>query len=108
MADALVATMHWIATHTAADIANALPPSYTSSNGFTKAEYITALTQDKGQFLPDGIMPKGGPETVLATEKTIGVNTSNVKLSETFTNTYAEAANKLEGFTTTTTPEPAN
>ncbi|HET9172087.1 MAG TPA: ABC transporter substrate-binding protein [Actinospica sp.] len=108
VADAIVATMHWIATHSAADIANALPASYTSSNGFTKAEYITALTQDKGQFLPDGIMPKGGPETVLATEKTIGVDTSNVKLGETFTNTYAEAANKLEGFTTTTTPEPAS
>jgi NitT/TauT family transport system substrate-binding protein len=106
--DALVATMHWIATHTAADIANALPPSYTSSNGFTKAEYITALNQDKGQFLPDGIMPKGGPETILATEKTIGVDTTSVNLSSTFTNTYAVAANKLEGFTTTTTPEPSN
>ncbi|MBR7828195.1 ABC transporter substrate-binding protein [Actinospica sp. MGRD01-02] len=104
--DALVATMHWIANHSAADIANALPASYTSSNGFTKAEYITALTQDKGQFLPDGIMPKGGPETILATEKTIGVNTSSVNLDATFTNKYAEAANKLEGFTTTTTPEP--
>jgi len=108
VADALVATMHWIATHSAADIANELPSSYTSSNGFTKAEYITALTQDKAQFLPDGIMPKGGPETVLATEKTIGVDTANVKLNETFTNTYAEAANKLEGYTTTTTPEPTS
>jgi NitT/TauT family transport system substrate-binding protein len=108
VADALVATMHWIATHTAADIANELPASYTSSNGFTKAEYITALTQDKAQFLPDGIMPKGGPETVLATEKTIGVDTSTVQLSQTFTNTFAEAANKLEGFTTTTSPEPSS
>ena len=108
VADALVATMHWIATHSAADIANALPSSYTSSNGFTKDQYITALSQDKGQFLPDGIMPKGGPETVLATEKTIGVDTSTVKLGTTFTNTYAEAANKLEGFTTTTTPEPSS
>jgi NitT/TauT family transport system substrate-binding protein len=108
VADALVATMHWIATHSAADIANELPSSYTSSNGFTKAEYITALTQDKAQFLPDGIMPKGGPETVLATEKTIGVDTSTVKLSSTFTNSFAEAANKLEGFTVTTTPEPSS
>jgi NitT/TauT family transport system substrate-binding protein len=108
VADALVATMHWIANHSAADIANALPSSYTSSNGFTKTEYITALTQDKAQFLPDGIMPKGGPETILATEKTIGVSTANVKLNETFTNTYAVAANKLEGYTTTTTPEPTS
>jgi NitT/TauT family transport system substrate-binding protein len=106
--DALVATMHWIATHSAADIANALPQTYVQSNGFTKAQYITALTQDKAQFLPDGIMPAGGPETVMATEKTIGTDVSSVKLSATFTNSFAIAANKAEGFTTTSTPEPAN
>ncbi|MBR7832104.1 ABC transporter substrate-binding protein [Actinospica durhamensis] len=106
--DALVATMHWIATHSAADIADALPPAYVQSNGFTKAEYITALTQDKAQFLPDGIMPAGGPETVLATEKAIGTDVSSVNLATTFTNTFAIAANKAEGYTTTTTPEPAN
>jgi len=106
--DALVATMHWMSTHTAADIANALPQSYVQSNGFTKSEYITALTQDKAQFDSDGIMPAGGPETVLATEKAIGVNTSSVNLGTTFSNTFAVAANKLEGFTTTTTPAPAN
>lgn len=105
--DALVATMHWIATHSAADIANELPASYTSSNGFTKTQYIAALTQDKAQFLPDGIMPAGGPETVLATEKAIGTDVASVDLGSTFTNTFAEAANKLEGYTTTTTPEPA-
>lgn len=104
--DALVATMHWIATHSAADIADELPSAYTSSNGFTKAEYITALNQDKAQFLPDGLMPKGGPEVVLQTEKTIGVNTASVNLGATFTNTFAEAANKLEGYTTTSVPEP--
>jgi NitT/TauT family transport system substrate-binding protein len=106
--DALVATMHWIASHSAADIANELPQAYTQSNGFTKAEYITALGQDKAQFMPDGIMPAGGPETVMATEKAIGSDTSSVKLSATFTNTFAVAANKLEGFTTTTKPEPDN
>lgn len=106
--DALVATMHWIATHSATDIANALPQTYVQSNGFTKAEYITALTQDKGQFLPDGIMPAGGPETVMATEKAIGANVDSVKLSGTFTNSFAVAANKAEGFTTSSTPEPGN
>jgi NitT/TauT family transport system substrate-binding protein len=41
-------------------------------------------------------------------EKTIGVDTSKVKISDTFTNKYADAANKLEGFTTTTTPAGAD
>ncbi|WP_035804531.1 ABC transporter substrate-binding protein [Kitasatospora mediocidica] len=106
--DALVATMHWIDTHSAADIANALPPSYVSNSTVSKDDYIAALTQDKGQFLPDGIMPANGPKTVLATEKLVGVKTDAVKLGPTFTNTFAIAANKAEGFTPTTTPADSN
>jgi NitT/TauT family transport system substrate-binding protein len=102
--DALVATMHWIHTHTAAQIADVMPQSYVSNGLVTKADYVSALAQDKGQFLPDGIMPAGGPKTVLAMEVMIGHATSSVDLSKTFTNEYAMAANKLEGFTTTTTP----
>lgn len=106
--DALVATMHWINTHTAADIADKLPQSFVSNGTVTKQDYITALAQDKGQFLPDGIMPAGGPKTVLATEELVGHATSSVDLSKTFTNDFAIAANKQEGFTTTTTPAGAN
>ncbi|MEY9893078.1 NitT/TauT family transport system substrate-binding protein [Catenulispora sp. MAP12-49] len=102
--DALVDTMHWINTHSATDIANALPASYTSNTTITKADYITALTMDKGQFLPDGIMPAGGPKVVLATEKLIGNADDSVNLGTTFTNTFAIKANQLDGFTTTTTP----
>jgi NitT/TauT family transport system substrate-binding protein len=75
------------------------------SNGLvTKDDYIKALTEDKGQFLPDGIMPAGGPEAVLSTEKLVGHVTKPVNLGATFTNDFALAANKLEGFTPTTTP----
>jgi NitT/TauT family transport system substrate-binding protein len=105
--DALVATMHWINTHTAADIADALPQTYVQNSLVSKADYIAALTQDKGQFLPDGIMPAGGPKTVLAMEELIGSATSSVDLSTTFTNEFALAANKLEGDTVTTTPAGA-
>jgi len=96
--DALVATMHWIATHSAADIANAMPPAFVSNGLTTKADYISELAQDKGQFLPDGMMPAGGPQTVLAIEKFIGNVTGPVNLATTYTNTYATAANKLEGW----------
>jgi NitT/TauT family transport system substrate-binding protein len=97
--DALVETMHWINTHSAADIANALPQSYVNNSLVTKADYITALAQDKSQFLPDGMMPATGPQTILAIDKLAGVVTGPVNLTTTYTNDYAIAANKLEGFT---------
>jgi NitT/TauT family transport system substrate-binding protein len=97
--DALVATMHWINTHSAADIADAMPPAFVSNGLTTKADYIAELAQDKGQFLPDGMMPANGPATVLAIEKFVGNVTGPVNLSTTYTNQYAIAANKLEGFT---------
>ena len=64
----------------------------------TKADYIAELAQDKGQFLPDGMMPASGPATVLAIEKFVGNVTGSVNVSATYTNQYAIAANKLEGF----------
>jgi NitT/TauT family transport system substrate-binding protein len=106
--DALVATMHWINTHSAADIANALPAQFVSNGTISKDQYISGLSTDKGQFLPDGIMPAGGPKTIFNMEKVLGVDVSKVKVGDTFTNTYAQKANQLEGFTTTTTPAGAD
>src|SRR6266704_298587 len=95
--DALVATMHWISTHSAADIANAMPPAFVSNGLTTKAAYVAELAQDKGQFLPNGMMPASGPPTVLAIEKFTGNVTGPVNRAGTYTNKYAIAANKLEG-----------
>ena len=97
--DALVATMHWINTHSAADIANAMPPAFVPNGLTTKADYTAALAQDKGQFLADGMMPASGPATALAIDKLAGNVTGTVNLASTYTNQYAIAANKLEGFT---------
>ncbi|MDQ2849599.1 MAG: ABC transporter substrate-binding protein [Actinomycetota bacterium] len=102
--DALVATMHWISTHSATDIANMLPPDYVQNATISKAQYIAGLTTDKGQFLPDGIMPAGGPKTVYAMAKTIGTDVSKVKIGDTFTNTFVLAALKKEGLKATSTP----
>jgi NitT/TauT family transport system substrate-binding protein len=97
--DALVATMHWIATHSAAQIADAMPPAFVSNGLTTKAAYISELAGDKGQFLPDGMMPASGPQTVYTIEKFIGNAPHPISLAGTYTNSYVIAANKLEGFT---------
>jgi NitT/TauT family transport system substrate-binding protein len=106
--DALVDTMHWINTHSAADIADKLPVSFVQNSTISKDQYIAGLTTDKGQFLPDGIMPAGGPKVIFEMEKGNGVDIAKVSISNTFTNKYALAANKLEGYTTTTTPAGAD
>ena len=90
--DALVATMHWISTHSAADIANAMPAAYVSNGITTRAAYIAELAADKGQFLPDGMMPSSGPATVLAIEKFVGNVTGPINMAATYTNAYAIAA----------------
>ncbi|WP_284975075.1 ABC transporter substrate-binding protein [Arthrobacter sp. efr-133-TYG-104] len=106
--NALVDTMHWISTHSAKDIADKLPQSFVQNSTISKDQYVSALDQDKGQFLPDGLMPAGGPKTIFAEEKTIGVDTSKVNIPDTFTQKYAQAALKLEGYTPTTTPAGAD
>ena len=96
--NALVATMHYIATHGAADIADHLPADFVSNPLSSKEEYIHALEQDKAQFLPDGMMPASGPATVLAVEKQAGKITGEVNLPVTYTNDFAIAANKALGY----------
>ena len=76
--DALVATMQWIHSHSAADIANKLPADFVQNATISKAQYIAGLDADKAQFLPDGIMPAGGPKVIFAMEKANGVDTSKV------------------------------
>jgi NitT/TauT family transport system substrate-binding protein len=100
--NALVATMHWINTHTAAQIAAKMPAQFVSNELITKADYINALARDKGQFLPDGIMPKSGPSTVYNLEKFAGKITGPVNLKTTYTNAFAIKANRLEHFKITT------
>jgi NitT/TauT family transport system substrate-binding protein len=106
--DALVATMHWINSHSAAQIAAKMPAEFVSNSTITKAQYVAGLATDKGQFLPDGVMPAGGPKTIYNMEKVLGVDVGKVTLGNTFTNTYAMKANKLEGYKVTTNPASAS
>jgi NitT/TauT family transport system substrate-binding protein len=99
--DALVATMHWINTHSAAQIAAKMPPQFVSNDVVTRADYVAALAKDKGQFLSNGLMPRGGPAKVYSVEKFAGKITGPVNVTTTYTNKYAIRANKLEGFAIT-------
>ncbi|MDP5228430.1 MULTISPECIES: ABC transporter substrate-binding protein [Arthrobacter] len=106
--NALVETMQWIKTHSAQEIADKLPADYTANKNITKDDYVKALTQDKGQFLPDGIMPAGGPKTIAAMETQIGMDISKVTVGNTFTNKYALKALDTLGLKPTTTPAGAD
>lgn len=97
--DALVATMHWINTHSATQIAAHLPADFVSNSLISRPDYISALATDKAQFLPDGMMPANGPATVLAVEKLAGKITGPVNLAMTYTNSFVIKANRLERFT---------
>lgn len=105
---ALTATMHWMSTHTAQDVADKLPQSFVQNATISKAAYVAGLKQDYGQFLPDGLMPAGGPKTIFQMENAIGVDTTGIKYTDTFTNAYVTAAQKQLGITPTTTPAGAN
>ena len=87
-----------IATHSAADVANVLPPSFVNNALVTKSVYISTLTTDKSQFLPDGLMPADGPGIIMNISKLAGVITGPVNLSATYTNSYAMTANKDLGY----------
>ncbi len=97
--NALVATLVWMRTHTAADVANAMPADFVSNQLTSKDEYIAALTADWGQFniAGAGTMPESGPKTVNDIEKAAGKVAGTADLSKTFTNEFVDAAKKLEG-----------
>ncbi len=92
--NAYVRTLKWIHTHSASVISAKLPSDYYAGN---EALYINSLKAQMSMFSPTGLMPKGGPETVLALEKAVvaSVQGKNINLKATYTNTYVQTALKL-------------
>jgi NitT/TauT family transport system substrate-binding protein len=91
--NAYVLTLHWIHTHTAAQIANKMPADYWVGD---KSGYIQALANQKSMFSATGLMPKGGPQIVLKLERQTNdqVGTNAVNLNTTYTNSYVATADK--------------
>lgn len=93
LANAFVRTLHYIASHSAADIAAKMPADYYAGD---KPLYIKALAEGKGMFTSDGRMPAGGPETVLTVLSSFSrsVKGKNIDLSRTYTTRFVDIANK--------------
>jgi NitT/TauT family transport system substrate-binding protein len=91
LVNALVKSLHFIATHGAAEIAAELPAGYMAGD---RALYVSTLQQTKSMFTADGVMPAGGPANVLRvmrlTERSVGAKP--IDLSRTYTNEFAQAA----------------
>ena len=96
--DALAATLHWIHTHTAAQLAAHMPAKYVTE-GVTRAQYVSSLKQDMSQFMPTGIMPAGAPQLAVKIDHIAGVLTASQhpNLAKTYTNAYVIKADQLLG-----------
>jgi NitT/TauT family transport system substrate-binding protein len=91
--DAFVKTLKWISTHDAADIAAKMPADYA---GGDPALYVEAIKDSSPMFTTDGVMPEGGPETVLDVlgtfSDTVKSKKDEIDLSKTYTTKFAKAA----------------
>ncbi|MGO4736757.1 ABC transporter substrate-binding protein [Bosea sp. 2KB_26] len=89
LANAFVKTLRYINTHDAADIADKMPKDYYAGN---KEAYVKALADGKAMFTVDGVMPQGGPETVLAVLSGFSKNIQGkqIDLSKTFTTEFVK------------------
>ncbi len=91
LANAFVRTMHYIHTHSAAEIAALMPAGFFVDD---RAMYVEALAHGKAMFTEDGRMPVGGPENVLAVLSKIKsrVHDRPIDLSGTYTTEFVDAA----------------
>jgi NitT/TauT family transport system substrate-binding protein len=91
LANAFVKTLKFIATHSGAEIADKMPKDFYVGD---KEGYVKALDGGKAMFTSDGVMPAGGPETVLAVLSGFSKNVKGktVDLSKTFTTEFVKNA----------------
>ena len=95
LVNAYVATLKWIQGHSAAEIADQMPPDYYAGVG--KAAYVSALESEKGIFNPTGLMPADGPATCLAVLSAFNpkVQGKSIDITRTFTNEFVQKATPL-------------
>ena len=91
LVNALVKTLRFINTHSAGEIADQMPKEYLVGD---RDGYVKALEAEKGMFTADGLMPAGGPETVLAVLSAFSKNVKgkSIDLAKTYTSEFVKAA----------------
>jgi NitT/TauT family transport system substrate-binding protein len=93
VADAFVKSLQYISSHSAADIASHMPEDY---NGGDPALYQQSIEDSMTSFTDDGVMPEGGPETVLDVLGTfnpdVEAKKDDIDLSKTYTTQFVENA----------------
>jgi NitT/TauT family transport system substrate-binding protein len=93
LANALVKTLRFIASHSGAEIAAKMPADYAGNN---KALYEKAVGDTKSMFNSDGKMPSAGAENVLTVLSQFSPNVKgkkdSVRLTETYTTEFVDQA----------------
>ena len=91
--NAFVKTLGWISTHDASEIAAKMPADYAGGNPDL---YVQSIKDSSPMFTTDGVMPEGGPETVLDVLGTfsdaVKSKKDDIDLSKTYTTKFAESA----------------
>ncbi|MDQ1538634.1 MAG: sulfonate transport system substrate-binding protein [Actinomycetota bacterium] len=88
--NAFVRTMKWMHTHDAAEIAAKMPADYA---GADKPLYVKSIKSSSPMFTADGVMPAGGPQTVLEVLGTfsdvVKSKRESIDLTKTYTTEFA-------------------
>jgi NitT/TauT family transport system substrate-binding protein len=98
LANAFVASLHWLSTHTPEQVAAVMPPSFA---GGDKDLYLTSLRDSLPMFTRDGRMDPEGARNVLSVLSASSVNvkahSGRIDLSRTYTTRFVDEANKNLG-----------
>jgi NitT/TauT family transport system substrate-binding protein len=96
LANAMVATLKWIHSHTAEEIMAKMPAELVGSD---KTLYLAALKNTIPMYSETGRMDPKGAAAVLAvfSQSSPDVAKANIDLSKTYTNTFVDAAHQKLG-----------
>ena len=93
MTDAIVDTLQWIQSHSPEEITAKMPPEFTKD----KQLYIAALKNTLPMYSKTGLMDPKGAQAVKDVFSAANPAVAKVDLSTTYTNKFAEQADKKLG-----------